>query len=117
MQFENPYIVYIKINEFNYITAINSSEFLNDITDWIIIDKGFGDKYHHAQGNYFPKPIFTDEGAYQYKFINNIVIECTEEEIATQVLQITTQPQPTQLDVIESKVSYMAMMTGLTEII
>ena len=60
-----PYIVYVKPNSNGYITAVNSSAFLNDIADWVEIDSGYGDKYHHAQGNYFPEPIWTEGGAYR----------------------------------------------------
>ena len=75
------YIVYVKTNSNNYITAVNSSAFLKDTTNWIEIDSGYGDKCHHAQGNYFNKYIMTDNGAYRYKLINNIVTECSDEEI------------------------------------
>lgn len=81
---ENPYIVYVKTNFSGYITAVNSSEFLTDLTGWKEIDRGYGDKYHHAQGNYFPKPIITDGGAYRYKLVDGRVVECTAEEIAAQ---------------------------------
>lgn len=82
--FDKPYEVYIKINENNYIIETNSSEFLTDLTDWIKIDEGYGDKYHHAQGNYFNKPICTERGAYRYKYVDGVVRECTVEEIAEQ---------------------------------
>jgi hypothetical protein len=81
MEFENPYIVYVKPNSDGYITAINSSAFLFDITGWVEIDSGYGDKYHHAQGNYFEKSIITDSGAYCYKLVDGKPIECTAEEI------------------------------------
>ena len=55
-----PYEVYITINKNGYTTAVNSSAFLTDTDGWIKIDEGYGDKYHHAQGNYFDKPIHTD---------------------------------------------------------
>lgn len=84
MEFENPHIVYVKSDSNGYITAVNSSAFLTDTTDWIEIDRGYGDKYGHAQGNYFPKPIFTDGGAYCYKLIDGKAVECTVEEIASQ---------------------------------
>jgi hypothetical protein len=48
MELENPYIVYVKTNSNNYITAINSNAFLSDFSDWVEIDSGYGDKYHHA---------------------------------------------------------------------
>ena len=114
MEFEmNPYIVYVKSNEFDFITAVNSSAFLSDTTDWIEIDSGYGDKYHHAQGNYFEKPIFTMSGAYCYKLVNDKVIECTAEEIEAQekAIQESINSQPTQNDLIEAQIMYTAMMT------
>jgi hypothetical protein len=76
------YIVYVKPNEGGYITAVNSSEFLSDAAGWVEIDRGYGDKYHHAQGNYFLKPIWTKGGACRYKMVDGIPTECTAEEIA-----------------------------------
>lgn len=85
MEFEmNPYIVYVKPNPNSYITAVNSSEFLTDTTGWVEIDSGYGDRYHHAQGNYFEKPIRTEGGAYRYKLVDGAVVECTAEEIMFQ---------------------------------
>ena len=80
----NPYNVYVKINVSGYITAVNSSEFLTDTTDWTKIDEGYGDRYHHAQGNYFPQPIYTMGGAYRYKLVDGKPVECTAEEIREQ---------------------------------
>jgi hypothetical protein len=112
-----PYIVYVKVND-GYITAVNSSEFLTDTTEWVEIDSGYGDKYHHAQGNYFPMPIITEDGAYRYKLIDGKAVECTEEEIQDQEKSINIlENPPTQLDKIESKVAYLAMMTGYNEIL
>lgn len=79
-----PYIVYVKPEENSYITAINSSAFLTDTTGWVEIDRGYGDKHHHAQGNYFPESIFTDGGAYRYKLVDGVPTECTAEEIKAQ---------------------------------
>ena len=84
MEIENSYIVYVKPNDSGYITDVNSSAFLTDTTDWTEIDSGYGDKYHHAQGNYFPEPIFTDGGAYRYKLADGKPVECTAEEIKAQ---------------------------------
>ena len=81
---DNPYIVYAKPNENSYITAVNSSEFLADITGWVEIDRGTGERFHHAQGNYFPLPIITDGGACRYKLVDGAPVECTAEEIAEQ---------------------------------
>ena len=113
MEFDNPYIVYVKTNESGYITAINSSAFLTDTADWVEIDSGYGDKYHHAQGNYFEKSIFTVSGAYYYKLVNDKIIECTTEEIAEQekAIQDSINSKPSQNDLIEAQIMYTAMMT------
>ena len=78
------YIVYVKLNENSYITAVDSSAFLTGTTDWVEIDRGSGDRYHHAQGNYFQESIMTIGGAYRYKLVNGKPVECTPEEIAVQ---------------------------------
>lgn len=80
----DEYIVYVKINESNYIISINSSVFLSDTSEWIEIDRGSGDKYHHAQGNYFENIIITESGAYRYKLVDGKPEECSEEEIREQ---------------------------------
>lgn len=88
-------IVYIKCNDNGYITAVNSSDFLTDTTGWVEIARGTGDRYHHAQGNFFPKAIITDYGAYRYKLVNNKPVECTPEEIAAQEAALEPeQPEP-----------------------
>lgn len=96
MKFENPYIVYVKTNSNGYITAVNSSAFLTDTTDWVEIDQGYGDKYHHAQGNYFPESIITDGGAYRYKLVDGKVVECSPEEIAEQEMANKPALVPTE---------------------
>ena len=107
----DKYIVYVKQNENGYITAIDSSAFLTDITGWVEINSGYGDKYHHAQGNYFPEPIYTINGACRYKLVDGIPVKCTTEEITEQEETNKLKNTPSQLDIIEAQVTYTAMMT------
>lgn len=75
-----PYHVYVQTDERGRITAINSSAFVS--SDWgAKIDSGFGDNYHHAQGNYFPGGAYTEDGIPRYKLVENTAQERTEEEI------------------------------------
>ena len=111
MEFENPYTVYVKINSNSFITAVNSSAFLTDTTGWVEIDSGYGDKYHHAQGNYFDNLVMTMGGAYRYKLVDGKAVECTAEEIDAQELANVHPAKPTQLDVIEAQAAYTAMIT------
>ena len=76
-----PYVVYVKVDESNRITTINSSAFLADVTGWTEIDSGYGDKYHHAQGNYFDKPLCDERGICRYKLVNGRPVERTQEEM------------------------------------
>lgn len=77
---DNKIKVYIKIDENNCITDINSSIFLSNIENYIQIDEGTGDKYSHAQGNYLENGLADSKGRYNYKYANDKVVELTEEE-------------------------------------
>ena len=77
---ENKIKVYIKLDSNKCITDINSSIFLKDMRNYICISEGQGDKYSHAQGNYLEKPLIDFKGRYNYKYVDNSIIELTEEE-------------------------------------
>ena len=68
---EQPIKVYAKVNDKNEIIEVVSSIFIKDFNGWIKIDEGFGDKYAHAQSQYFDKPLINENGVYNYKYINN----------------------------------------------
>lgn len=87
-----PYIVYVKLDDANCITAVNSSAFLPDTDGWTEIDSGYGDKYHHAQGNYFDKPIMDERGIYRYKLVDGQPIERTAEEMDADYVPPVHQP-------------------------
>lgn len=76
-----PYIVYVRTDSNGCITSINSSAFLRETDGWTEVDSGFGDKYHHAQGNYFPLPIIDERGIYRYKLMDGKPVERTQEEM------------------------------------
>ena len=76
-----PYIVYVKTDAQNRITSVNSSVFLTNTDGWIEIDSGFGDRYGHAQGNYFPMPIMDERGIWRYKLVDGKPVERTASEM------------------------------------
>ena len=92
---ENTTKVYIKTDDNGNITAVNSGIFLSDLTGWTYIDEGAGDKYAHAQGHYFDKPLMTEEGVYRYKYAQNAAVQKTEEEILEEIEQLP-KPEPTE---------------------
>lgn len=110
------YNVYVKITDDHYIIAVNSSAFLIDATGWSEIDSGTGDKYHHAQGNYFPLPLMTMGGAYRYKLVNSKPVECTPEEIAEQEEANQSEPMPSQEERIKALETGKADQTAVDEL-
>lgn len=109
---EHPYHVYVQTDEQGRITAVNSSAFVS--ADWgTEIDQGYGDKYHHAQGNYFPGPIYTEDGIPRYKLQDGQAVERTEEEMEADREAIPTPP-PTPQEQLRADVDFLAAMQGVT---
>ena len=72
---QEPIKVYIKVNENNEIIKVESSIFLKDTAGWIEIDSGYGDKYAHAQSQYFDKPLMSEDGKYNFKYVDNNIVK------------------------------------------
>lgn len=106
----NLYIVYVKLDEESRITSINSSAFLPDTTGWTEIDSGYGDKYHHAQGNYFDKPLCDDRGICRYKLVNGKPVERTQEEMDADY--VPPEVKPTDAERISKLESEKKLLTA-----
>lgn len=107
-----PYRVYVQTDERGRITAVNSSAFVS--ADWgMEIDQGYGDQYHHAQGNYFSQPIYTEDGIPRYKLVDGSPVERTEEEIAADRASLPT-PAPTAQEQLRADVDFLAAMQGVS---
>ena len=68
---DRPIKVYVKINSAGYVTEICSEPFIKDLTGWTFLDEGYGDKYIHAQHNYYEKPLRNRDGSYNYTFLKS----------------------------------------------
>lgn len=88
--------VYVKLDENNVITSITSSVFLKDTKGWKLIGEGKGDRYVHAMNNYLPKPLTDKERRFNYKLVDNSIIELTEDEKNT-LYPIDQKPMQKQL--------------------
>ena len=125
---DHPYSVLVRVDDSGRVKAVNSDAFVHDTDGWVEIDRGFGDRYHHAQGNYFEKPIYDDRGIKRYKAIpfvdapegdiiarffkddvEYLIFERKQEEMAADYVE--TEAVPTQLDCIEAQTLYTALMT------
>lgn len=67
--FGNSFKVFIVVTDTSNIIDVNSDVFLSDTTGWVQIDEGNGDRYHHAQNNYFPKPKYDERGIPRYAYV------------------------------------------------
>lgn len=105
----NEYKIYVSLQD-GYITSINSEIFLSEeeMSTMIEIDKGQGDKYAHAQGQYLEKGLVDEQGRYNYKYVEGKVIEVAGPEKPTIK---DPEQQATTLDKIEAQVMYTALMT------
>ena len=84
------YEVYVKTDQKNNIISVNSSVFVS--SDWgIKIDEGTGDKYYHAQGNYFNESIYTKDGFQRYKLSEEKPVKRSDEEIDQDRLSVVKQ--------------------------
>lgn len=98
---EFKYKIYIKTDKNNCITGVESDLTLEDTSGYIQIDEGIGDKYSHAQGNYLDKGLMDSNGKYNYKYVNNEVVELTDEEKES-LFPIPVQ-QPTEQQILNAK--------------
>lgn len=111
MYIQQRYTVYVQTDGAGCITAVNSSAFVGE--DWgTEIDSGLGDKYHHAQNNYFPHPLYTEDGIPRYKLADGKAVERTEEEIEADRAAIPTPP-PTVQEQLRADVDFLAAMQGV----
>lgn len=53
-----------------------------DLTGWVQIDEGTGDRYNLCQSHYFEGGLYTSDGIPRYKLVDGEAIERTVEEIA-----------------------------------
>ncbi len=100
-----PYGVYVLIDTRGRITSINSDAFITDLTGWIRIDEGYGDRYHHAQGNYLSGPLYDDRGICRYKLVDG------QAALRTQAEQDADYTPPTPVVPIEQRVEVVETKT------
>ena len=107
----DPYIVYVRIDNMDRIISINSSAFLTDTNGWIEIDRGLGDRYHHAQGNYLPGPLMDERGVYRYKMVDGKPVERTQEEMDSGYTPPEQRPTTEQrVDALETTTDDIILM-------
>ena len=103
--------VYILLDAQNRITRIEGEYSLpSDLTGWVLIDEGYGDRYSLAQSHYLDGGLYTTQGIPRYKYDGGACVLRSEEELAAD-RDALPKPQPSQLDRVEAQATYTAMMT------
>lgn len=93
----DSYRVFVLTDERDRILDINSDAFLTDTAGWVQIDEGVGDRYHHAQGNYMPKPKYDERGIPRYKLQGGKAVERTPEEMDADYVPPKVEPTAEEL--------------------
>ena len=115
-EYMTPYIVYVMLDKRNLITAVNSSAFLAETTGWTKIDRGYTQRHHHAQGNYFDKPIYDERGVCRYKLEDGKPAERTQEEMDADYVEPAHQPTDAErIAALEEKLRAAEILLGLEE--
>lgn len=106
--------VYVQVDEKNCILRIEGGYTTPaDLTGWVQIDEGTGDRHNLAQVHYLDKPLYTTDGVPCYKLVDGKAVERTEEEIAADRAALPA-PAPTAEEQLRADVDYIAIMTGVS---
>lgn len=84
-----------------------------DLTGWMQIDEGEGDRYNLCQTHYFDSGLYTEEGIPRYKLEEGRPVDRTEQEIAADRAALPAPP-PTAEEQLRADVDYIAIMTGVS---
>ena len=113
------YKVYARVDARGVVLELNSDAFLQSTEGWVLVDEGEGDRYHHAQGNYLPKPTRDKNGAGRYRLIDGQFAERTAEEMAADVPEAESgaQPEDARVAALEARLSSyeQAYLEGVNE--
>ena len=107
---EDKYIVYIRVDHLSRIIEVNSSEFIADTTSWIKIDEGEGDRFHHAQNNYFEKSLTDERDIFRYKYEDGSVVERSSEEMDADYVPPARSTDEEQDDILAELSYEIALM-------
>ena len=103
------YKVFVLPDTVGRITAINSSAFLTDTSDWVEIDSGAGDKFHHAQGNYLESPLMDERGLFLYKLESGKAVKRSAAEVEADYRpQPAAQTQEERLTALEDALNLLS---------
>ena len=112
MEFEMPKSkVYIKTDADGRILRCEGGITTpTDLTDWLRIDEGYGDKYGLAQSHYFDGGLYTMDGIPRYRWDGTQAVERTEEELEADRAARPAPPPTTEEVLLELAADHEARL-------
>ena len=103
MEFEMKSKVYIQTDtEGRIIRCEGGCTTPADLTGWIEIDEGTGDKYNLCQSHYFEGGLYIMDGIPRYRWDGSAAVERTEEELEADRAAI---PEPKPSKTVEARLT------------
>ena len=113
MEFEEKSKVYIQIdNQGRILRCDGGYTTPADLTGWIEIDEGTGDKYNLCQSHYFDGGLYTMDGIPRYRWDGTQAVLRTEEEMEAD-RAARPEPEPTEQEQLRADVDFPLAMGGV----
>ena len=111
MEFEEKSKVYIQIdNQGRILRCDGGYTTPADLTGWIEIDEGTGDKYNLCQSHYFDGGLYTMDGIPRYRWDGTQAVERTEEELEADRAARPAPPPTTEEVLLELAADHEARL-------
>ena len=114
--------VYIKIDEQGRILRCEGGYTMGnirDISEWVLIDEGMGDRYNLCQSHYFDGGLHTRDGICRWKYEDGECVLRTDAEIeadrAARPAPAPTAEEQLRAQVTELNAMLAALLRGETE--
>lgn len=105
--------VYVQTDERGRITRCEGGYTTpEDLTGWVQIDEGTGDRYNLCQSHYFDGGLYTGDGIPRYKLADGQAQERTAEEIEADRAAVPPA-RPSALEQLRADVDFLAIMQGV----
>ena len=106
--------VYVQMDEQNRILCCEGGYTTPaDLTGWVQIDEGAGDRYNLCQSHYFEGGLYTPDGIPRYKLEDGKAVERSKEEIEADRAAIPIPP-PTAQEQLRADIDFLAAMQGVS---
>ena len=103
MEFEEKSKVYIQVDSDGRILRCEGGYTTpSDLTGWIEIDEGTGDKYNLCQSHYFDGGLYTMDGIPRYRWDGSAAVLRTDEEMEADRAAI---PEPKPSKTVEARLT------------